>query len=684
MHISMADKKPSIKARTENALRALRKKAQRAYVAGDLDTALKTQMTVINESGVARRASDYKLMGLYLFSARRFEEAAEIMKGALARFPDDAEMIQNIGSAYTRARQDEEAVKWLRKALKLRPEHANIHDGLANTYSQLGKHKQARKHGRKSLELKARQAEETAPLVKIGRKKPPKFDPAARHRNVIGFSLWGADDKYLASAIENARLAPHLYPEWTARFYVDDTVPDVTIAELLSHGADVMRMPKQKYLFEGLFWRFRPAFEKNVDYFLVRDADSLLNVRERAAVTDWLDSGRHFHLMRDYFTHTDLILAGMWGGVGGILPDLEKHWQPYLEDAKGTMTRDQTFLAGVIWPVVRQSVLIHDGVFGALGAKPFPAHAAMREGFHVGQNALPLMERRQPAGRMSAGGTEPDKKAAAARIKTRKQLVFTLTTGRSGTGYLSALLAANLKDAEVLHEATGYQNFGVATPDASTNMLFNSAGNVRAVRRFWQKKFALIRQGRGETYVETSHFLAKAGLLENLIHYDGEIEAHILCLQRDPLQVVRSLVNRHDFANLGFTWLFALDPRYPRNILGADSFMKAGLIGTAYWYVAEMACRTAYYKRLFAPIENIHLHEITLDDITGKKGAAALLKSLNVPVKKGPALPKPANTTKEWRLGPDIEKRIEKMIANNPFNPQALAEGYLRRGRRIG
>jgi len=210
MHSSMAEKKPPIKARTKNALQALRKKARQAYVAGDLETALKTQMTVINESGVAKRASDYKLMGLYLFSAHRFEEAAKIMEGALARFPDDAEMIQNVGSAYTRANQYEESVKWLRRALKLRPDHANIHDGLANSYSQLGKHRQARKHGGKSLELKARKAQDSTPLVKIGRKKPPKFDPTARRRNIIGFSLWGAADKYLASAIENARLAPHL------------------------------------------------------------------------------------------------------------------------------------------------------------------------------------------------------------------------------------------------------------------------------------------------------------------------------------------------------------------------------------------------------------------------------------------------------------------------------------------
>ena len=42
------------------------------------------------------------------------------------------------------------------------------------------------------------------------------------------------------------------------------------------------------------------------------------------AVDEWLTSGRYFHVMRDWFIHTDLIIAGMWGGVGGALPSLER------------------------------------------------------------------------------------------------------------------------------------------------------------------------------------------------------------------------------------------------------------------------------------------------------------------------------------------------------------------------
>mgnify|MGYP006292180853 FL=1 len=50
----------------------------------------------------------------------------------------------------------------------------------------------------------------------------------------------------------------------------------------------------------------------------MRDADSVLNIRERAAVDDWLASGAAFHVMRDHPVHCDLMLAGMGGRIAAI------------------------------------------------------------------------------------------------------------------------------------------------------------------------------------------------------------------------------------------------------------------------------------------------------------------------------------------------------------------------------
>jgi hypothetical protein len=74
----------------------------------------------------------------------------------------------------------------------------------------------------------------------------------------------------------------------------------------------------------------------------------------------------------------------------------------------------------------------------------------------------------------------------------RRNFIFSVSTGRSGTAYLAKLLAANLPDAEIHHERTGYQNFGVHTPDASHFTLFNSLGNVKNVQDYWAQKLSRI------------------------------------------------------------------------------------------------------------------------------------------------------------------------------------------------
>lgn len=58
--------------------------------------------------------------------------------------------------------------------------------------------------------------------------------------------------------------------------------------------------------------------DPTIKRFLIRDADSIVSHREKAAVDAWLKSDKWFHLMRDNYSHTELILAGMWGGCTGI------------------------------------------------------------------------------------------------------------------------------------------------------------------------------------------------------------------------------------------------------------------------------------------------------------------------------------------------------------------------------
>ncbi|WP_231596249.1 hypothetical protein [Synechococcus sp. CBW1108] len=202
---------------------------------------------------------------------------------------------------------------------------------------------------------------------------------------MIAFSIWGSNPRYLRGALRNALLIPDLYPGWQARFHLDTTVP-LEFRELLqSLGAELRLMPAGQSMRQKLCWRFLVANDPAVGRFLVRDCDSVVNQREVAAVQQWLASERWFHVMRDWWSHTDPILAGMWGGVAGVLPDLTALLSAYRPPAKETANVDQWFLRDLLWGSIRPLALVHDRCFRSEGSVPWPDPEPVGNR-HVGQN----------------------------------------------------------------------------------------------------------------------------------------------------------------------------------------------------------------------------------------------------------------------------------------------------------
>lgn len=260
-------------------------------------------------------------------------------------------------------------------------------DGLAEVCGWLGKTAELQRYGHRSLQAaddKFRQGQRW-PL-------PPltPFNTQAADRNIIAFSLYGAQPRYCETLVENIKAAAGLYPQWTCRVYLDDSVPQHVWQRLQEAGAQLRDMSGEKEIFPTL-WRFLVMDDPQVERFMVRDADSLVSEREAAAVEAWLASPFHFHHMRDYFTHTELLLAGMWGGVNGVFPRVEPLIRQFIASYQGSERfTDQYFLKAVLWPTVRMSILNHDEIFDFHHAQPWPAHAPIRwksDTFHVGSNA---------------------------------------------------------------------------------------------------------------------------------------------------------------------------------------------------------------------------------------------------------------------------------------------------------
>jgi len=258
--------------------------------------------------------------------------------------------------------------------------------------------------------------------------------------------------------------------------------------------------------------------------------------------------------------------------------------------------------------------------------------------------------------------------------------VFTMTTGRSGTLYLAQLLAQNLPDAECYHEIIGWDRFGVDTPDVSHMTLFNSQGNVEKVQAFWRSKLARIAATPRQFYVETSHLLMKAGLIENIAPLMAKGTVHLIALERDIHATIMSFRQRLDFVNKGNWWLWYLDPDYPTNLVPSRDLIAAGINGLCLWYILEIRARAAHYQRLMAGKSNVVFHRFKLEELRSADGVSRLLQALGVHREPGQVIvPAPRN------VGPALveidaaeEAGIRDLIASVQSHPSPIAREALR------
>jgi hypothetical protein len=183
--------------------------------------------------------------------------------------------------------------------------------------------------------------------------------PPGAGADVIAFSLWGSNPRYTAGAVRNAELARTIYPGWTCRFYVSSSVPASIVGRLAEMPNTELIGMEEAPDWRGLLWRFLPAADEHVRTLLVRDADSRLNERERAAVDAWLASDRDVHIMRDHPHHTTPILGGMWGVRRGRLWNMRGLLAKFTRDVYEWQA-DQDFLRDLVYPLVVRHALVHD------------------------------------------------------------------------------------------------------------------------------------------------------------------------------------------------------------------------------------------------------------------------------------------------------------------------------------
>lgn len=170
-------------------------------------------------------------------------------------------------------------------------------------------------------------------------------------KKIISLSVWGDAPRYIVGAHRQYELAKEHYPDWEFRIYTDNKS---NFSDLVA--ANIIEVTDGTY---GMYWRFRAMFEDEDNIVIVRDSDSRITLREKIAVTEWLNSDKKFHTFRDHEAHFEFPIIGCAFGYKGKFDSSVLETMNSYTEKLNYYVGDQIFLRDVIWSLVKDNAMIH-------------------------------------------------------------------------------------------------------------------------------------------------------------------------------------------------------------------------------------------------------------------------------------------------------------------------------------
>lgn len=202
-------------------------------------------------------------------------------------------------------------------------------------------------------------------------------------------------------------------------------------------------------------------------------------------------------------------------------------------------------------------------------------------------------------------------------ILENKRLIFTVTTGRSGTGYLSELLS-HLPGVTCLHEAE---------PDFVSVMREVQLDQSLAEDFWLNKKLPRISKENPPIYIETSHLVCK-GFIEPLMELG--IIPDLILLSRPHREVALSLMQLGTIPGRTEKALkYYLSPDDP-GVLQLKDWQSLHDYQLCYWYCLEIERRILNYKFFFTDMGATAI-EISLGGLSSFRELYILLGRLRLP-----------------------------------------------------
>lgn len=193
-----------------------------------------------------------------------------------------------------------------------------------------------------------------------------------------------------------------------------------------------------------------------------------------------------------------------------------------------------------------------------------------------------------------------------------RRLLFTVTTGRSGTEYLAQCLSL-FAAVEARHE-----------PRPRFSTAFRAVVTAPAVaREFWEReKLPKIERGSSAIYAETSHFFCK-GFAESLVDLGRVPE--LLHLRRAPRATARSLWQLESIPGRSLRGVrYYLSPWDPNHLPVSEALARSwNDYQLCFWYCLEIEARARVLRERLEP-RGVRFHEVELDAIQSVEGIQEL------------------------------------------------------------
>jgi hypothetical protein len=165
--------------------------------------------------------------------------------------------------------------------------------------------------------------------------------------------------------IENLKIIKNDLPEFFVYLSIGNDVPK----EVISLCEEFENVKINRVNDKGpilMAHRFFPIDDNDVEIMFSRDIDSRINYRDIWTMNEFIKSDKKFHTVRDHFWHKNLIMGGIFGikKQNFKMRDVFYEWRTNI--AMIQYGSDELFLKQIIYPLIKDDVLIHSNINGYL------------------------------------------------------------------------------------------------------------------------------------------------------------------------------------------------------------------------------------------------------------------------------------------------------------------------------